>query len=72
MPKTIKGKLVDFVLKLEEPRQEVMVEMLALAIENLTDAYGPEKMAANLRHIVDELDENAKLIHVKPGSQSKH
>ena len=66
MPKTIRGELADFVLKLEQPRGQVFVEMLAFAIENLTEAYGPEKVGAN------ELDENANLIDVKPGSQSKH
>jgi hypothetical protein len=71
MPKSIRGKIAGFVLKLEEPRGTVLVEMLAFAIENLTEAHGPEKVAANLRHIVGELDDNAKLIDVKPGSQSR-
>jgi hypothetical protein len=72
MPKTIRGELADFVLKLEQPRGQVFVEMLAFAIENLTEAHGPEKVGANLRHVANELDENAKLIDVKPSSQSKH
>jgi hypothetical protein len=72
MPKTVRGKLVDFVLKLEEPRGEILVEMLAFAIENLTEAHGPEKVGANLRHIANELDENAKLKDVKVASKWKH
>jgi hypothetical protein len=72
MPKTIRGQLADLVLKRGEPRAEVFVEMLAFAIENLTEAHGPEKVGAKLRRVADELDENGKLKDAKAASKSKH
>jgi hypothetical protein len=72
MPKTIRGQLADFALKREEPRGEVFVEMLAFAIENLTEAHGPEKVGTRLRYIANELDENGKLKDAKAAAKFKH
>jgi hypothetical protein len=72
MPKTMRKKLADFVLKQQELHEHVLEEMLEFSIENLTEVHGPKRMATTLQSIGEKLEAMANLLDEKPGSTSKH